>query len=211
MKHLCRVKSHRKTKDVDRFTFLQVTDKFCLSEALCTMLFYFLIFFFLWRKIDLQCCTSFCYTVYSRTVQLQLYIPSLPFEPPSPSHPAPLGHHRAPDSLVSICPFSTSPLLLCNQLHQYHFSRLHIFDICFSIFDLLRSLLQALGSSTSLPLTQSCLLLWELEFKRRKPRDTQSNRQVWHLSTNEAGQRLTEFCQENTQVIANTLFQQHEM
>ena len=28
---------------------------------------------------------------------------------------------------------------------------------------------------------------------------------------NEAGQRLTEFCQENTLVLANTLFQQHEM
>ena len=27
---------------------------------------------------------------------------------------------------------------------------------------------------------------------------------------NEAGQRLTEFCQENAQVIANTFFQQHE-
>ena len=27
---------------------------------------------------------------------------------------------------------------------------------------------------------------------------------------NEAGQRLTEFCQEKTLVIANTLFQQHE-
>ena len=27
---------------------------------------------------------------------------------------------------------------------------------------------------------------------------------------NEAGQRLTEFCQENAVVIANTLFQQHE-
>ena len=27
---------------------------------------------------------------------------------------------------------------------------------------------------------------------------------------NEAGQRLTEFCQENTLVIENTLFQQHE-
>ena len=28
---------------------------------------------------------------------------------------------------------------------------------------------------------------------------------------NEAGQRLTEFCQENTLVIANTLFQQHNI
>ena len=27
---------------------------------------------------------------------------------------------------------------------------------------------------------------------------------------NESGQRLTEFCQENTMVIANTLFQQHK-
>ena len=27
---------------------------------------------------------------------------------------------------------------------------------------------------------------------------------------NEAGQRLTEFCQENTQVIAKSLFQQHK-
>ena len=27
---------------------------------------------------------------------------------------------------------------------------------------------------------------------------------------NEAGQRLTEFCQENTLLIANTLFQQHK-
>ena len=27
---------------------------------------------------------------------------------------------------------------------------------------------------------------------------------------NEAGQKLTEFCQENTQVIANTLFQQYK-
>ena len=27
---------------------------------------------------------------------------------------------------------------------------------------------------------------------------------------NEAGQRLTEFCQENTLIIANTLFQQHK-
>ena len=49
-----------------------------------------------------------------------------------------------------------------------------------------------------------------LECKSRKSRDTWSNRQVWPWSTNEAGQRLTEFCQENTLVTANTLFQQHK-
>ena len=33
------------------------------------------------------------------------------------------------------------------------------------------------------------------------------NRQIWPWNT---GQRLIEFCQENTPVIANTLFQQHK-
>ena len=33
---------------------------------------------------------------------------------------------------------------------------------------------------------------------------------IGHRIGNEAGQRLTEFCQENTLVIANTLFQQHK-
>jgi len=37
-----------------------------------------------------------------------------------------------------------------------------------------------------------------------------SNRQIWPWSTKKAGQGLTEFCQENTLVIANTLFQQHK-
>ena len=46
--------------------------------------------------------------------------------------------------------------------------------------------------------------------KSSKSRDTWSNRQIWPWSTNEAGQRLTEFCQENALVIANTLFQQHK-
>ena len=39
---------------------------------------------------------------------------------------------------------------------------------------------------------------------------TWSNRQIWPGMQNEAGQRLIEFCQENTLVIANTLFQQHK-
>ena len=36
------------------------------------------------------------------------------------------------------------------------------------------------------------------------------SRKVWPWVQNEAGQRLTEFCQENTLVIVNTLFQQHK-
>jgi len=46
--------------------------------------------------------------------------------------------------------------------------------------------------------------------QNRKSRDTWNNRQVWLGVQNEAGQRLTEYCQENTLVIANTLFQQHK-
>ena len=49
-----------------------------------------------------------------------------------------------------------------------------------------------------------------LECSCRKPRDTWSNRQVGLGIQNEAGQRPIEFCQENTLVIANTLFQQHK-
>ena len=49
-----------------------------------------------------------------------------------------------------------------------------------------------------------------LECKSRKPRDTWSNRQIWPWSTEWSRERLIEFCQENTLVIANTLFQQHK-
>ena len=49
-----------------------------------------------------------------------------------------------------------------------------------------------------------------LECKSRKSRNTLSNRQFGLGVQNEAGQRLTEFCQENTLVIANTLLQQHK-
>ena len=49
-----------------------------------------------------------------------------------------------------------------------------------------------------------------LECKSRKSRNTWSNRQIGLGVQNEAGQRLTEFCQENALVIANTLFQQHK-
>ena len=49
-----------------------------------------------------------------------------------------------------------------------------------------------------------------MECKSRKAGDTWSNRQVWLGAQNEAGQRLTEFCQEKALVIANTLCQQHK-
>ena len=49
-----------------------------------------------------------------------------------------------------------------------------------------------------------------LECKSRKSRDTWSNRQVWPWSKKWSRTRLTEFCQRNALVRANTLFQQHK-
>ena len=49
-----------------------------------------------------------------------------------------------------------------------------------------------------------------LECKSRKSRNTWGNRQIGLGVRNEAGQRQIEFCQENSLVIANTLFQQHK-
>ena len=49
-----------------------------------------------------------------------------------------------------------------------------------------------------------------MECKSRKSKDTWNNRQVCLEVQNEGEQMLTEFCKENTVVIANTLFQQHK-
>ena len=49
-----------------------------------------------------------------------------------------------------------------------------------------------------------------VECKSRKSRNSWSNRKIGYGVWNEAGQRLREFCKENTLVIANTLFQQHK-
>ena len=71
------------------------------------------------------------------------------FVPPSPSP-------TVPTSPFSI---SASPFLPCKQVHQYHFSGFHIYDVCFSLsaFTLFN---QALGSFTSLQLTQIRSFLW---------------------------------------------------
>ena len=49
-----------------------------------------------------------------------------------------------------------------------------------------------------------------LECKSRKSRNTWSNSKFGLGIWKEEGQRLIEFCQENTLVIANTLYQQHK-
>ena len=49
-----------------------------------------------------------------------------------------------------------------------------------------------------------------LKCKMRKSRNTWSNRKICLGIQIEAGKRLIKFCQENSLVIANTLFQQHK-
>ena len=49
-----------------------------------------------------------------------------------------------------------------------------------------------------------------LECESRKSRNTWSNSKFGLGVQNEAGQKLIEFCQENSLIIANTVFQQHE-
>ena len=49
-----------------------------------------------------------------------------------------------------------------------------------------------------------------LECKSRKSRNTWNNRQVWSWRTEWSREGLIEFCQENTLIIENTVFQQHK-
>ena len=69
-----------------------------------------------------------------------------PFVPPSLSHSHPMS--------TNLSSISASLLLPYKQVHQYHFSRFHVYTltygICFSRPDLLHSVKQTLGSSTSL-------------------------------------------------------------
>ena len=59
---------------------------------------------------------------------------------------------------------SVSRFLPWNDVHHYHFSRFHIheliYKICFSFSDLLHSVWQTLGPSTSLQMTQFSFLVY---------------------------------------------------
>ena len=85
-------------------------------------------------------------------------IPISQFITPSPRH------HIPP--LVSIHLFSTSvsQFLPSTPVHLYHFSRFHIYaliyDICFSLSDLLHSVWQSRDPTTSLQMTQFSSFLW---------------------------------------------------
>ena len=82
---------------------------------------------------------------------------------PNSSHHHPLTAHFTP--LVSIRLFATSVSLFlpCILVHLYHFSRFQIYALIYDIFslsDLLHSVWQSLGPSTSLQMTQFRSFLW---------------------------------------------------
>ena len=110
----------------------------------------FILFIFLYSR--------FLLVTYFIHISVYMSIPVSQFIPPPPSH------HFPP--LVSIHLFSTfvSLFLPCKLVHLYHFSRFHmyalIWDICFSLSDLLHSVWQSLDLSTSLQMTQFHSFLW---------------------------------------------------
>ena len=124
----------------------------CFSFLIFSVLFFYLnfIYLFLYRKFLLV--TYFIHISVCMSVAISQFIPSSP-----PCHFPPL---------VSIHLFSTSVSLFlpCKPVHLYHFSRFHIYaliyDICFSLSDLLHSVWQSLGPSTSLQMTQFRSFLW---------------------------------------------------
>ena len=80
--------------------------------------------------------------------------------PNLPVHPTP--------TFPPWCPYvpslHLSLFLPCKPVHLYHFSRFHIYalihNICFSLSDLLHSVKQSLGPSTSLQMSQFRSFLW---------------------------------------------------
>ena len=53
-------------------------------------------------------------------------------------------------------------------------------------------------------------IIMDWNAKAGSQRDTWSNSQVWCWVQNEAGQRLTDYCQGNALFIANNIFPQHK-
>ena len=105
--------------------------------------------------------SSFLLVFYFIHISVYMSIPISQFIPPQPPpHPA-----TCPP-LVSIRLFSTSVSLFlpCKLVPLYHFSRFHIYaliyDICFSLSDLIHSAWQSPGLSTSLQMTQFPFYGW---------------------------------------------------
>ena len=109
---------------------------------------------------------------------------------------------------------SSSVILFSSRLSQHQ-----------GLFKWVSTLHQVASLSDQLSIPRPSCPIWEnpsfifclqpihhrgLRCKSRKSRDTWSYKQVWPWSTKWSKARLIEFCQENTLVTANTVFQQHK-
>ena len=124
------------------------------TESIFLLLFIFEFYFiFLYSR--------FLLVIHFIHISVYMSIPISQFITPPPPPPP---HHFPP--LVSIGLFSTSVSLFlsCKPVHLYHSSRFHIYaliyDICFSLSDLLHSVWQSLDPSMSLQITQFRSFLW---------------------------------------------------
>ena len=117
-----------------------------------TLFFLELYFIFLYSR--------FLLVIHFIHISVYMSIPISQFITPPPASP-----RRFPP-LVSIRLFSTyvSQFLPWKPVHLYNFSRFHIYaliyDICFSLSDLLHSVWQSIGPSTSKQMTQFRSFLW---------------------------------------------------
>ena len=83
---------------------------------------------------------------------------------PNSSHHHPSPCHFPRLGSIHLSSASVSLFLPCKPVHLYHFSRFHIYaliyNICFSLYDLLHSVWRSLDPSTSLQMTQFRSFLW---------------------------------------------------
>ena len=116
-------------------------------------------FFFFFFNFILFLYSRFLLVIYFIHISVYMSIPISQFIPPIPPPPllSPLGVHTF---VLYLC-VSVSAYKL---VHLYHYSRFHIYtliyDLCFSLSDLLHSVWQSLGPSASLQMTQFCSFLW---------------------------------------------------
>ena len=99
--------------------------------------------------------SRFLLVIYFIHISVHMSIPISQFISPRLSTPLPALASRL--GVHYLCSLYLSLFLPCKPVYLYHFSRFHIYAliyICFSLSDLLHSVWQSLGPSSSLQMTQ---------------------------------------------------------